>query len=142
MVRRTHPTLVSHLHPSPQLSNFQGAFQNFGFILKDFRWIRRGRNAQGNTSHENSQFKGRKSGLTASAPSKKMFIGPKRSEYAGFRLRKTDFFPSMGSLGTIYSEQGRCWRNVNMIHDFPVCPEDFVTHGISFGEPKLGPFPC
>ena len=72
-----------------------------------------------------------------------MFTGPERREFwqVWFWTEKSRvLFPSMGVLGTTHSEQGKRWQNVDMIHNSPICPEDFVTHGVSLGEPKLGLF--
>ena len=39
----------------------------------------------------------------------------------------------MGVLGIIYLEQGSIGQKVNMIHNSPICSEDFVTHEVSIG---------
>ena len=113
----------------PQHFSFLGALQDFtlkniGFILKssgcvlkkfryhseEFRFysdkvsVSHRRYAQGNTSRENSQIRGRRSGLIALVYRHGMLSGPERSEYAGFRARRTDF------LSRLWEHRGQEFR--------------------------------
>lgn len=125
--------LFKNIHPSTQLSNFQGKFRNFGFTLKNFRTL------TDVMLKEMRLMRICNSGVEQVVwslwPEQKNVHRSREKRICWFLTEKNRFFSVHGNP----SEQGRRWQNVKVIHNSLIRPENFVTCGVSFGEPKLGP---